>query len=169
MAWLLIPTAITLSACTGADAELEGRPETALPTPTPTTTFTDLDGFAEEYTSAAERLADSLPAGRDFPATPPGEWEAEGNFEEGTGEVAAALQWRCEWLSAYVIAAESARPDDAEVALDQLAEWGNLREVRDHSDGETRTMWLERVVETARSGDDSALRAIQAECLPQPK
>lgn len=169
VAWLLIPAAMTLSACTGAEPELEGRPETVLPTPTPTTIFTDLDGFSEEYTSAAERLADSLPEGAEFPEVPPGNWEATGSFEDGTGEVAAALQWRCEWSSAYVVAADAGLDDGAEAALDQLAEWGELGEVRNHSDSETRAMWLERVVETARSGDDSTLRAISAECNPQPK
>lgn len=67
-------------------------------------------------------------------------------------------------VSAYVKAANAGLQDDADAAPDRLAEWGELREVRDHSDSETRTMWLERVVETARAGDDSTLRAIQAEC-----
>ncbi|MBQ3358874.1 MAG: hypothetical protein IJG47_08250 [Microbacterium sp.] len=163
-AFLLILVAIPVSACTGGDETQEGRPETALPTPSPTNIFTDLDGFSEEYARATERLADSLPEGAEFPEVPPGAWEADGSFEEGVGEVAVALQWRCEWSSAYVIATDSGLKDDAEAALDQLAEWGNLSEVRDHSDSETRTMWLERVVDTARSGDDAALRAIQAEC-----
>ena len=43
-----------------------------------------------------------------------------------------------------------------------------MREVRDHSDSNTRTMWLERAIETARSGEDSTLRAIQAECALEP-
>lgn len=163
---MLIPAAISLSACTGGDATQEGRPETALPTPTPTTTFTDHSGFSEEYTSAVERLADSLPEGAEFPTAPPGAWDADGSFEEGTGEVAAALEWRCAWSSAYVVAADAGLERDAEAALDRLAEWGDLSEVRDHSDDETRTMWLERVIETARSGDDSTLRAIQSECAP---
>lgn len=169
MAWLLIPAAISISACTGEDAQHEGRPVTALPTPTPTTAFTDFDGFAGEYASAAERLAASLPAGVEFPAAPPGEWDTDGTFEDGTGEVAAALQWRCKWSSAYVAAADSGLNEDAAAALDQLAEWGTLSEVRKHSDSETRTMWLERVVETARSGDDRTLRAIHGECEPGPQ
>ena len=142
---------------------------TALPTPTPTTTFTDFDGFAEEYTSASERLAASLPEGVRFPAAPPGAWETDGTFENGTGEVTAALQWRCAWSSAYVIAADAGLREDAGAALDQLAEWGALSEVRDHSDSETRTMWLERVIETARSGDDTNLRAIEGECKSESK
>ena len=163
-ALLLIPVAISFSACTGGDETQEGRPETALPTPSPTNIFTDLDGFSEEYTRATKRLADSLPEGAEFPEVPPGDWEADASFEEGAGEVAVALQWRCEWSSAYVTAADTGLKADADAALDELAEWGNLSEVRDHSDNETRTMWLERVVDTARSGDDTTLRAIQAEC-----
>lgn len=141
---------------------------TALPTPSPTTTFIEFDEFAAEYANTAERLADSLPDGATFPLDPPGEWETDGSFEVGAGEVAAALQWRCEWATAYVIAADADRRDDAASALDQLAGWGDMREVRDHSDSNTRTMWLERAIETARSGEDSTLRAIQAECALEP-
>lgn len=83
------------------------RPVTALPAPTPTSTFTDFDGFAAEYVSAAENLASSLPEGVEFPAAPPGAWEVDGTFEEGTGEIAAAVEWRCECSSAYVITADS--------------------------------------------------------------
>lgn len=161
---LLIPVVILLSACTAEREDQDEHPPSELITPSPMTTFNDFDGFAMEYLETANQLADSLPEGVDLPADPPGAWEADGSFEEGTGEVAAVLQWRCEWASAYVVSSDSGMSADARAALDRLAEWSELTDVRDHSDSDTRALWLERVVEPARAGDDTMLRAIQAEC-----
>lgn len=63
VALLLVPVAITRSACTGE----EDRPATVSSTPTPTSSFTDFDGLADEYQSATQGLAGSLPDGVEFP------------------------------------------------------------------------------------------------------
>lgn len=165
---LLVPVLISLSACTAEDHYPDEQPVTESTTPSPTATFNDFDGFVMEYLETAEQLADSLPEGVEFPADPPGAWETDGSFEAGAGEVSAVLQWRCEWASAYVASSDSGMSADAIAALDRLAEWGELTGVREHSDRDTRSMWLERVVEPARAGDDAMLRAIQAECKSAP-
>lgn len=160
--WLIL-SALSLAACTAGENHDQMQP-TELMTPSPTSTFDDFAGFKNEYRRAADLLLGSLPPGAEFPAEPPGEWEREGNFEQGTGEVAAVLHWRCAWATAYVESAGSGDVTGAEEALDRLAEWGELRGMRDHSDEDTRAKWLERVVEPARTGADATLRGIQAEC-----
>lgn len=152
------------AACTADTDEWETSAPTAWMTPSPTSTFAEFDGFAQEYRRTTARLAESLPADVVFPADPPGAWEADGRFEDGTGEVAAALYWRCAWTTAYVTSADSGNTVEAAAALARLAEWVELDEVRDHSDSDTRTKWIERVVEPARTGDDTTLRTLHSGC-----
>ena len=161
---LVVPMLAVLVACTGDGFDESTRPPSARSTPSPTASFGDVNDFVSEYEGAAKHLTDSLPEGASFLANPADGWEADGRFEEGAGEVAAVLYWRCHWASAYIRSADLGRTADTVEALDRLAEWSELAEVRDHADSETRTKWLERVVEPARTGDDSMLRAITADC-----
>lgn len=128
------------------------------------TGFGDLHMMASEYEAATIELTDSLPRGSQFPPEPPGDWESGGQFEDGVGDVTAALYWRCEWLIAYADARASSDSEAAAEALTALRDWVDLSAVVENSDEDTRSMWLSEIVSPASEGDDTKLLTLAEEC-----
>lgn len=98
------------------------------------------------------------------PVRSPRPWDPGGQFEEGVGDVTAALYWRCEWLIAYADARGASDSEAAAEALTALRDWFDLSAVVENSDEETRSMWLSEIVSPAGEGDDTKLLTLAEEC-----
>lgn len=169
-----IITICLLTGCTsdanGAEDE-SGRPlpasstATVQPSPAPTVAeFVDHEAFTAEYRDAATVLTQTLPTGAAIPEQPPGEWQQDGQFEKGAGEMQAAFAWQCAWIDAYSDARRSGDQSEVELALQKLEAWIDLPQVSPHIDQRSREVWLKEFVDPARRGDDTRLIDIAASC-----
>lgn len=127
--------------------------------------FANLEGFASEYDEAASELSSTLPDGATIPDAPIGEWDPEGQFEPGAGEMQAAFVWQCAWINAYVDAKTRSDQGAIDKSLAQLEGWTELSLVKTHIDDESRKVWADEVITSARHGDDSFLLSVGADCM----
>lgn len=153
---------LLLAGCTATTGPTEPTPDS--PSAEATASFGNLHEMANEYEAASRELTDSLPEGSEFPSEPPGDWEPDGQYEEGVGDVTAALYWRCEWMIAYADARASSDSEAAAEALTALRDWVDLSAVVENSDEDTRSMWLSEIVSPASEGDDTKLVTLAEEC-----
>ncbi|WP_372984478.1 hypothetical protein [Microbacterium sp.] len=130
----------------------------------PLDSFGDLTSFIDEYRTATEELASSLPEGHSVRDTPSGDWDENGQFEPGAGEMQAAFEWQCAWLGAYVAATADGDVTAASEALDKLEEWTKLPEVAPHTDDASKQIWVEQVIAPARTGEDTFLLEFVSGC-----
>ncbi|WP_341941508.1 hypothetical protein [Microbacterium sp. LWH10-1.2] len=121
--------------------------------------------FVDEYRASTKDLASSLPTGASFPATPPGEWEPDGVFEEGVGSMQAALIWQCTWIGEYQRADLAGDATARSAALAQLDGWTELPAVAPNVDAESVSIWHRDVIGAAEEGDDSFLTALGEDCV----
>jgi len=129
--------------------------------------FVDYSGFEEEYQVTVDELADSLPPGFEFPAEVTGPWDPAGSFEVGVGQMQAGFYWQCAWSYSYRQAVAAGDSVAADHALDELAAWVDLPEVKLNIDDYTRQIWLKVAVAQARVGDDSQLLLMSSTgCAP---
>lgn len=129
-----------------------------------TASFNGYDDFVDEYQATVDALSDSLPTRYAFPPEPPGEWEADADFEDGVGEMQAALYWQCAWITAYARAIASGETDSATESLDRLAAWTDLPSVTAHIDDASRELWAQSVIAPARAGDHDPLLTLGSDC-----
>lgn len=123
----------------------------------------DFDGFLSEYSDATQELASAFPEA-DFPDEPPGDWESDGNFQQGLGYMAAAFVVQCTLMTQY---ADSKRDRDdllQDESLALLEDWIEIPGVKRHTDAVYRSTWLNSVIEPAKSGHDTFLLALSADC-----
>ena len=171
----IVPTAFIVafvaSTITGCSPDFATEEESTAPSGSPSASTPEgakptqaFDLFIDEYRASTEYLAESLPEGAVFPSAPPGEWESDGVFEEGVGDMQAALFWQCSWIAEYE---KSKIADDAAakaMALDQLDGWTELAAVAPNVDAESVTIWHRDVVGAAQDGDDSFLIMLADGC-----
>lgn len=162
--------AAALVGCTG-EPSAEGAPEQSeTPVATdesqgaPADSYVNFNSFVDEYQAAAEDLARTLPAGHEMLSSPPGDWDEDGQFEPGTGEMQAAFEWQCAWITAYVEATNNDNAVARSDALDSLEEWTNLPEVAPHTDDASKKIWAEQVIGPARAGEDTFLLEFASGC-----
>ena len=136
--------------------------------PTPGTEIADGFGtsedFRDEYDDAAADFKGALPAGVELPATPPGEWDPSGIYEEGAGYMAAAFAWQCAWAREYVSAQRSGDAPRADEALVSLESWVTFPDVVAHTDEAGRAAWVDSIITPAKEGHDSALSELAETC-----
>jgi hypothetical protein len=123
----------------------------------------DFDGFLGEYIDATRQLSADFPEA-DFPEEPPGEWNSNGNFQRGVGYMTAAFVVQCMLMTQY---SDSKRYGDGALqgeSLARLEDWIEIPGVQRHTDAVYQSTWLNSVIEPARTGDDSFLLALAAEC-----
>jgi len=130
----------------------------------PADAFVNFDSFVDEYEAASEDLAGTLPEGHESPSSPPGDWDEDGQYEPGTGEMQAAFEWQCAWMAAYVEATTSGNATARSDALDRLEEWTKLPVVAPHTDDASKETWAEQVIAPARTGEDTALLEFASGC-----
>lgn len=165
---LALVSALALTACSEEPGEKESveaelQSEASEETPTPGV-FEDYDAFAEEYVDSVESLTETLPEGATFTPHPVGDWDPEGQYEAGAGQMHAAFQWQCAWIVSYEDAKAANDQKAMTVALDRLEGWANLAEVAPHTDDASRVMWEQQVIAPARAGDDAFLVELGAGC-----
>lgn len=167
LALAMIP--VLLVGCTVDVEEPDASPTPAASTAPPSTAvedFQDLAGFTSEYSDAATELSKTLPAGTSIPDLPTGEWDPEGHYEPGAGDMEAAFAWQCAWIRTYLDAKTHSDQETVDASLSNLKAWTELSLVRPHVDEESRRVWAEEVIEPAALGDDSFLLSIGANCTP---
>ena len=126
--------------------------------------FGTSEDFRDEYDDAAVDFEGTLPAEVELPATPPGEWDPSGIYEEGSGYMAAAFAWQCAWAREYVSAQRLDDATAADKALVSLQSWVTFPEVVAHTDEAGRGAWIDSIITPAKEGDDSALRELAETC-----
>ncbi|MCL2735977.1 MAG: hypothetical protein FWD75_05005 [Propionibacteriaceae bacterium] len=127
-------------------------------------TFGTYSDFRDIYTRTTVELSDSLPPGYRFPSEPAGDWDRDGSFESGVGEMQAAFYWQCAWEKAYTRAAASHDTATMTEALDQLVAWTHLPMVTAHIDEDSLQRWTAKLITPARMGDDTALVNYSTTC-----
>jgi hypothetical protein len=163
---------VSLSACDDGDpgagtVTASTEAEVSSPSPRPAGEHSGYDGFLGEYEEAAGNLDASLPDGWHIESEPQGDWDPDGQYETGAGEMQAAFAWQCAWIDEYEVAKAAADEPRIQHTLDQLATWTSLDEVAPHIDEASTRTWAEEVISPARSGDDGFLLDL-AESCPEP-
>lgn len=176
---LTLAAALALSGCTATNNDAnrvssspDGPTPTSIDLPTSAPQVTDdaqrsvvgIDQFHAEYSAAAESLTNSLPDDARIPADPPGQWDEDGQFQEGTGGMQAAFAWQCSWLVEYDRAVTSSDQAATTVALDQLQSWVDLPQVAPNIDDQSRQLWATEFVGAGRAGDPQPLRELARDC-----
>lgn len=122
------------------------------------------DEFGDEYSAAIDNLSQTLPAGYDLADTPTGDWDPQGRYESGVGQMHAALQWQCAWLTEYVAASSAYDTEAIRDAIAHLDSWTELDEVSPYIDAGSVEYWRKQVIAPASDGDDSQLLEFAREC-----
>jgi hypothetical protein len=121
----------------------------------------DAAAIEQEYKDAVGELKAqySLPQGRSYPSASMLTWDPAVHVGTGFGESAGNFFWRCAWSDQYFTASTSGDVKARNAALDKLEKWPStpffLAHVQDSEPG-----WQKAVIDPARAGDDSVLRAM---------
>lgn len=165
---LILFAAVALTACTGdlgEDTVDDLGPSVVENEPTSeAASFDGYEAFVEEYVDAVDSLEATLPEGTELSSDPIGDWDRDGRYEAGAGEMHAAFQWQCAWMASYENSKAANDQEEMGTALNRLEEWVSLSEVEPHIDDASRAMWMDQVIAPARGGDDAFLLELGAGC-----
>jgi len=113
-----------------------------------------------EYLRVVEDFPESLPFDETFPETVPAQLQKDVAYGKGAGEAYAYFYWRCAWSNQYLLAFDVNDEQTMASALEVLAKWTETGVYRDHVVEEPGAGWQEMVVNPARLGDPTILRAM---------
>jgi hypothetical protein len=119
--------------------------------------FADFTAFRSEYSQARDTLSSQLPGGKTLPEEVPGDWDRSGRFEDGAGEMTAALIFQCQWIEWYATARDRGDGETVAHSLDVLEGWPDMKEVSPHIDAESAEIWRTSLVGAAREGHPDRL------------
>jgi hypothetical protein len=110
-----------------------------------------------DYADELQGFEQPFPEGTVLPAQLPGERTQGETFEEGFGESAAAVYWKCAWEAELIRATDEDDKARAEEALDRVAQFVELEAYGKYF-VDPEKLWWTHVVEPALKGDQTELR-----------